>query len=191
MYSVVLGYRINLIYCAICVAIWDIIHILFEYHERYERLQLYESFEEIGCLNDFGKPHCVAILTELCIYSLDLVFCVFLIFGASAMKRVWVLAWILLSVYHLVDFLLFFTPIYGEPLSLNVVPLYMWADIGKPPTLFSGRFLQISSFAGISVLGLSFVIYFFKKLNDRHIQGVTRERLTNVEEFTGVDFGAY
>ncbi|CAG9804894.1 unnamed protein product [Chironomus riparius] len=173
MYSVVLGYRINLIYCAICVAIWDIIHILFEYHERYERLQLYESFEEIGCLNDFGKPHCVAILTELCIYSLDLVFCVFLIFGASAMKRVWVLAWILLSVYHLVDFLLFFTPIYGEPLSLNVVPLYMWADIG------------------ISVLGLSFVIYFFKKLNDRHIQGVTRERLTNVEEFTGVDFGAY
>jgi hypothetical protein len=61
MYSEVLGYRINLIYCAICVAIWDIVHIFIEYHERYERLQLYESFEEIGCLNDFGKPHCVAV----------------------------------------------------------------------------------------------------------------------------------
>lgn len=107
------------------------------------------------------------------------------------MKRVWVLAWILLSVYHLVDFLLFFTPIYGEPLSLNVVPLYMWADIGKPTTLSTETFLKDSLFAGVSVLGLSFVIYFLKKLNEQHIQGVIRERLTNVEEFTGVDFGAY
>ncbi|XP_070500069.1 uncharacterized protein [Chironomus tepperi] len=173
MYSEVFGYQINLIFCAICVAIWDIIHIFIEFYERYERLKLYESFENIGCLSDFGKPHCVAIITELCVYSMDLVFCICLIFGAAAMKRVWVLAWIVLSVYHLVDFLLFFTPFYGEPLPLNVVPLIMWADIG------------------VSVLGLLFVIYFLKKLNDRHIQGVTRERLTNVEEFTGVDFGAY
>lgn len=108
------------------------------------------------------------------------------------MKRVWVLAWILLSVYHLVDFLLFFTPIYGEPLPLSVVPLYMWADISKSPTLSRGRTsLSLVFFAAVSVLGLSFVIYFFKKLNDRHIQGVARERLTNVEELTGVDFGAY
>lgn len=47
------------------------------------------------------------------------------------MKRVWVLAWIILSTYHLVDFLLYFTPIYGEPLPFNAVPLYLWADVGE------------------------------------------------------------
>lgn len=62
------------------------------------------------------------------------------------MKRVWVLAWILLSLYHLVDFILFFTPIYGEPLAFNIVPLYMWADIGKPTTLSPETILKDSPF---------------------------------------------
>lgn len=61
MYSEVFGYRINLIYCAISVAIWDIIHILIEFNERYERLILYESIEEFGCLNDFSQLHCEAV----------------------------------------------------------------------------------------------------------------------------------
>lgn len=47
------------------------------------------------------------------------------------MKRLWVLAWILLSVYHLVDFALFFTPVYGEPLPLSVIDGYILFDIGK------------------------------------------------------------
>jgi hypothetical protein len=43
----------------------------------------------------------------------------------------WVLAWILLSAYHLIDFMLFFTPFYGTPMPFSFVPLWLWADIGE------------------------------------------------------------
>lgn len=61
MYSEVFGYRINLIYCAICVAIWDIVHIFIEFNERIERLQFYENIEERGCLDNFDQWHCEAV----------------------------------------------------------------------------------------------------------------------------------
>jgi hypothetical protein len=47
------------------------------------------------------------------------------------MKKMWVLAWILLSSYHLIDFMLYFTPIYGTSLPFSMVPLWLWADIGE------------------------------------------------------------
>lgn len=47
------------------------------------------------------------------------------------LKTIPVLVWIILSGYHLIDFLLFFTPVYGSPLQFSHVPLLMWADIGK------------------------------------------------------------
>jgi hypothetical protein len=61
MYTEVLGYRINLIYTAIAVASWDIIHIMLELHERYKLLVMFESTES-GCLSGFfTHDHCLAV----------------------------------------------------------------------------------------------------------------------------------
>ncbi|KAG5680892.1 hypothetical protein PVAND_010371 [Polypedilum vanderplanki] len=173
MYSEVFGYRINLIYIAIVVALWDIVHIFNEFHERYTLLVLFES-TEFGCLSGFFKhEHCLAILSQIAIYALDFLFCIFLITGAFHMKKIWVLLWIILSSYHLIDFLLYFTPFYGTALSFSFVPLYLWADIG------------------VSTIGLIYVIYFYRKLTDNKIEEIASERLANVEDFNGVEFGAY
>lgn len=42
-----------------------------------------------------------------------------------------VLCWVALSSYHLIDFILMFTPYYGHPVKLSDVPLFMWCDICK------------------------------------------------------------
>lgn len=147
MYSEVCGYRVNLAYLAIVVALNDIVHILIEFRERFERFQDFED-TDAGCVNDLYQDHCLAIYSEIGIYVIDFVFTVFLIYGVSSviktiqtcaikyrwnfqLKTIPVLVWIVLSSYHLVDFLLFFTPIYGAPLQFSHVPLLMWADIGK------------------------------------------------------------
>lgn len=57
MYTEIYGYRINLINVAIFVAFYDIVHILYEYYNRYNMLRMYENWE-MGCLNNFGSPHC-------------------------------------------------------------------------------------------------------------------------------------
>jgi hypothetical protein len=44
---------------------------------------------------------------------------------------------------------------------------------------------------GVSTLGLLFVIYFYQQLAANKSEEVARERLANVEDFNGVDFGAY
>jgi hypothetical protein len=49
----------------------------------------------------------------------------------SKFKTIPVLAWLALSSYHLIDFLLMFTPIYGTPMSFNAIPLIMWGDLSK------------------------------------------------------------
>lgn len=63
MYVEFIGYRVNLINIAIFVAIWDIVHILIEYYERYERLMLYEDTPN-GCLSDFQQFHCLTVSYE-------------------------------------------------------------------------------------------------------------------------------
>lgn len=42
-----------------------------------------------------------------------------------------VLAWLVLSAYHLVDFMLYFTPFYGIAFGFNQIPLIMWCDISE------------------------------------------------------------
>lgn len=39
------------------------------------------------------------------------------------------MAWIILSLYHLIDFALVFTPLYGVPFS--AIKGLLWLDIGK------------------------------------------------------------
>jgi hypothetical protein len=85
MHSQVFGYRINLIYVAIAVAFYDLLHILYEFKERFVRFQNYEN-NDIGCLSDLTQFHCVAVYTELGIYTLDFVFTGLLIYGASSVS---------------------------------------------------------------------------------------------------------
>lgn len=82
MYSTIAGVRVNLIYVAIVVALYDIAHILNEFRDRYIRFQEYEN-TEFGCLKDLFQWHCEAIYMELAVYLMDLIFTCFLIYGAS------------------------------------------------------------------------------------------------------------
>lgn len=83
MYSEVCGYRVNLVPLAVVVALNDIVHILFEFRERFERFQDYED-TDVGCVNDLYQDHCLAIYSELGIYAIDFVFTIFLIYGVSS-----------------------------------------------------------------------------------------------------------
>lgn len=42
-----------------------------------------------------------------------------------------VLCWVALSSYHLIDFILIFTPFYGHDYALSDLPLFSWLDICK------------------------------------------------------------
>lgn len=152
MFTEVYGYRVNLIYIAIAVALYDLFHVLFELKERFVRFQEYEN-TDYGCMSDMFQYHCVATYSEVGVYGIDFIFTTFLIYGASSvnywlikiiqsivilklsysfqLKTIPVLCWLLLSSYHLADFVLWFTPIYGVPLSFDAVPLIMKLDIGK------------------------------------------------------------
>ena len=96
MYQEFCGCKINLIYVSILVVFYDICHIFYEYFRIFRFLKEHES-TEFGCLNDFSQLHCKAvredfknfnltnffqILSELTIYTIDLIFCIFLIRGA-------------------------------------------------------------------------------------------------------------
>ncbi|CRK98290.1 CLUMA_CG011652, isoform A [Clunio marinus] len=174
MYSDIFGYRINLIFVAISVAVYDLVHIAFAFLERFQRFQSFEN-ADMGCLNDLFQYHCVAIYTDLGFYTLDFVFTLLLIYGVKSFKSVPILAWLLLSGFHLIDFLLWFTPFLGPPVSVSDIDLLMWADIG------------------VSTAGFIFVIYFYKKLLQIEQGSIEREQLTNVEDLriTGVDLEAY
>lgn len=86
MFSEVCGYRVNLIHLAVVVALNDIVHILFEFRERFIRFQEYED-TDFGCVSDLYQDHCLAIYSELGIYVIDFVFTVFLIYGASSVIK--------------------------------------------------------------------------------------------------------
>jgi hypothetical protein len=137
-------------YLTIIVASYDLIHIGYELKERFERFNEFED-GDYGCLNRIFQPHCVATYSEVGVYVLDLIFTCFLIYGASKvckqsishsnilaldahlfkLKTFPVFCWLVLSFYHLVDFLLLFTPFYGEPLLVRNVPTLMWPDFGN------------------------------------------------------------
>lgn len=103
-----------------------------------------------------------------------------------------VLAWLLLSSYHLIDFLLWFTPFYGVPIAFKDVALLIWTDIGWQVHWEFEPF-DIEIISGLSVLGFLFVIYFYRKLVANEQGEIERERLSNVAELniTGVDLEAY
>lgn len=60
MFEEIVGYRVNLIYIAIIVALYDIAHIVLEFYNRFELVRIYEN-TEYGCINDFSQPHCKAV----------------------------------------------------------------------------------------------------------------------------------
>lgn len=107
MYSEVFGHRINLIHVAILVALYDIVHIIYEVYNRFEMLVTYET-TDFGCLKDFTFAHCrmvrkrdlitllinflFKVLIELSIYTLDFLFCIFLIRGAFKVRFKWFFA---------------------------------------------------------------------------------------------------
>lgn len=85
MYTTVFGFRVNLIYVAIFVACYDLIHIVFELYERFERFLEYEA-DDLGCLDDLFQLHCQAVYSEITIYVIDFFFTVFMIRGAFEVK---------------------------------------------------------------------------------------------------------
>lgn len=148
MHSTVFGFRVNLIYIAILVAFYDLAHIVHELKERFELFWMYEDYDD-GCLSNLFQTHCKFIYTEVSIYILDFIFTCFLIFGASSvsferswvvnyykislfqMKTIPVLAWLVLSAYHLIDFLVIFTPLVGTPYAFDVISPILWLDLSK------------------------------------------------------------
>lgn len=89
------------------------------------------------------------------------------------MNKTFILAWIMLSTYHLVDFFLYFTPFYGVSISFSDLKVTMWIDIS------------------VSIAGWLYVIYFFKRLMTYKREEIASERFSNVTEFNGVSFEAY
>lgn len=85
MFSEIYGYRVNLVYVAVVVAFYDLIHILHELKERFLRFQEYES-TDYGCMSDMFQSHCLATYSEIGVYAIDFIFTCFLIYGASSVK---------------------------------------------------------------------------------------------------------
>lgn len=85
MYSEVFGQRVNLVHVTVVVALYDLIHIFYEFQKRFERFKTYES-SEYGCMNDLFQAHCIDTYAELAVYSLDLIFTGILLFGASRVR---------------------------------------------------------------------------------------------------------
>jgi hypothetical protein len=148
MFLTLFGFRINLVYLTIAVACYDLWHITFALYERFD---LFGSLEwtENGCVSELFQYHCVAIYSEVAVYVVDLFFTVYLIRGAAKvfefqefsasrisglefqLQSFPVLLWLLLSTYHLVDFLLWFTPLYEDPMHVKYIASEIWIDIGE------------------------------------------------------------
>ena len=86
MFSEIYGYRVNLIYVTISVALYDLFHVLLELKERFIRFQEYES-NDFGCMSDMFQSHCIANYNEIGVYAIDFVFTCFLIYGASSVNK--------------------------------------------------------------------------------------------------------
>lgn len=86
MFAEVFGYRVSLIHLAVAVAVYDLVHILYEYKERFVRFQYFED-NEFGCLGDLYQTHCLAVYGELGIYTIDFAFSAFLIYGVSSVRQ--------------------------------------------------------------------------------------------------------
>ena len=87
MYSEIWGVRINLIYIAILVGFYDLIHIAYELKERFDLFWIYEDNDD-GCLSNSSQIHCKVIYTEVSIYVFDFIFTSYFIYGASKV-RMW------------------------------------------------------------------------------------------------------
>lgn len=85
MFSEIYGYRVNLIYVAIAVALYDLFHILYEFKQRFVRFQEYED-TDFGCMSDMFQNHCLATYSEIGVYAIDLIFTCYLIYGASSVS---------------------------------------------------------------------------------------------------------
>lgn len=103
------------------------------------------------------------------------------------------LCWVLLSSYHLIDFVLMFTPFYGHAAAFSDVPMLMWCDIGKATSTLLNLLIRTSFLSAFSILGFFYVVYFYKKLLKVDLGAAQRERLTEVDKLklTGVDLEAY
>jgi hypothetical protein len=67
MHSDLFGFKINLIYCAILVAAWDICHIVIELFDRFDDLRHFEN-TQFGCLKDYAQAHCVAVSNKFIVF---------------------------------------------------------------------------------------------------------------------------
>lgn len=83
MYSEVFGYRVNLTHVVVIVAFYDLVHIFYEFKQRFDYFEQLEN-DDMGCQSDWLQAHCVTIYTELGIYAIDFIFTGFLIYGASS-----------------------------------------------------------------------------------------------------------
>jgi hypothetical protein len=124
--------------------------------------------------------------------------------SARQLRATPVFAWLILSGYHLVDFLLFFTPIFGDFSYFWYLSPAKWAEIGEILTLTKEKSEKeeekcensIISSTAFSCLGFAYVIYFYRKLLEYEHSLVESERLTttgdvNALKMSGVDLEAY
>lgn len=86
MFLTLFGYRINLVYLTIAVACYDLWHIVFALYERFEQFGTLE-WTDYGCVQQLFQAHCLAIYSEVTVYSLDLFFTVYLIRGAAKVEK--------------------------------------------------------------------------------------------------------
>lgn len=82
MYSEIFGFRVNLIQAAIAVACYDLVHIIWELKERGQMIYDFEYTED-GCMSNVFQAHCIAIFSDLGIFTVDFVFTAYLIYGAA------------------------------------------------------------------------------------------------------------
>lgn len=85
MYLEIFGRRVNLVTVTVIVAIYDLLHILYEFRERFTRFETYEN-TTYGCIKNMFQVHCMNTYGEIAVYSVDFIFTVFLIYGASRVR---------------------------------------------------------------------------------------------------------
>lgn len=217
MYSEVFGYRVNLIHVVVIVAFYDLVHILYEFKQRFDVFEQLEN-DDMGCLGDAFQAHCVTIFSELAIYTIDFIFTGFLIYGVSLVRdnynqlelnevsvkfNQFDWSWNCFRCYvglffHLITWLI---SSWCSHLSTTSRFLRVGSPFGcgltlvKPHnfSIFQSTLywteLNLFYFIGGSILGFFFVVFYFRKLVEVKRGGIERERLSNVDELniTGVE----
>ena len=82
MHKEIFGVKVNLLYVAIAVALYDIVHIMFGFYLKLSMFQMFDR-HDIGCHLDSWAPHCMEMYVDIVESVINFLLCCMLIFGTA------------------------------------------------------------------------------------------------------------